>query len=139
MLDCLIGGDCPFLGGTISQETGVSSPNLYAVPIPESLLSTLEALLARLVPRDQDPGAVELGAVAFVQERLTHDPALVPIYTQGLQGLADRGFADLDATRQDDFLKTWDPEFVALAATHAIEAVYTHPEGFRIAGFQVTA
>ncbi len=109
------------------------------MPIPDSLLPTLEALLDRLVPRDQDPGAVELGAVAFIQERVAQDPVLLPIYTQGLQKLADRGFAPLDATRQDDLLKTWDPEFVALAATHAIEAVYTHPEGLRIAGFQVTA
>lgn len=109
------------------------------MPIPDALLPTLEALLARLVPQDQDPGALQLGGVDFIKERVTQEPTLLPIYTRGLQGLAGRGFADLDASRQDELLKGWDQDFLALAATHAIEAVYTHPEGLRIVGFQVTA
>ena len=98
----------------------------------------MEALLSRLVPTDADPGAVELGAAEFIEDRLSEDPALAPIYIRGLEELAQRGFANLDTSRQDDLLKVADSKFMHLAATHAIEAVYTHPAGLSLVGFEVT-
>lgn len=111
------------------------------MPIPESLLSTLRASLARLIPTDQDAGAVELGAEAFIHERIAENPDLLVVYERGLTSLAEQSFPDLSPDQQDEILRTAEtryPEFISVFANHAIEAVYTHPEGLQIVGFQVT-
>lgn len=112
------------------------------MPIREVLIPTLEALVARIVPADQDPGALELGAVAFIRDRIEDSPELLPVYEAGLNDLVDRGFLNLSEPAQDEALQeleTQFPEFVGLVTTHCIEAVYVHPEGLRMVGFEVTA
>lgn len=111
------------------------------MPIREDLIPILEALVARIVPADQDPGARELGAVGFIQARIGEGPELQAIYEAGLQALAEGGFLGLSDAEQDENLREVDrlnPNFLSIATTHCIEAVYVQPEGFRMVGFEVT-
>jgi hypothetical protein len=111
------------------------------MPVREDHLPTLRAVLARLVPTDHDPGAVELGAEPFVQGRIAEYPDLQVVYERGLEALVEQDFVGRSTAEQDELLKEFDnryPEFMAVAAAHAIEAVYTHPVGLAMVGFEVT-
>ncbi|MBC8063332.1 MAG: gluconate 2-dehydrogenase subunit 3 family protein [Chlorobia bacterium] len=111
------------------------------MPIPDPLLPTLRAALARLIPADQDLGALELGAEAFIHERIAENPGLLVVYERGLTALADQDFTTQTPDQQDEILRNAEtryPEFIPVIANHAIEAVYTHPEGLRMVGFKVT-
>lgn len=124
------------------QGDWISSIELGSVPIREDLIPTLEALVARIVLADQDPGARELGAVAFIQDRIEDSPELLPVYESGLKNLANLGFLNLSELAQDEALQEVEkqlPEFFSLATTHCIEAVYVDPKGLKMVGFEVTA
>lgn len=111
------------------------------MPIPSHLEETLRAVLARLVPADNDPGAVELGGEAFINERIAAEPELLAVYERGLSLLAEHGFSSLAGDDQDGLLKVLEakmPEFFSVVCNHAIEAVYVHSEGLRMVGFEVT-
>ena len=111
------------------------------MPIPDPLLPTLRAALARIVPADQDPGAVELGAEAFIQERIAENPDLQVVYERGLSALQENGFDNLTSEEQDQMLRDFEdryPEFMPVIAAHAVEVVYTQPAGFKMVGFEVT-
>lgn len=123
---------------------GDSGPGVevHIMPVRDDLLPTLRAVLARLVPTDQDPGAVELGAEPFVQSRIVEYPDLEVVYERGLNALMERDFLSQTAAHQDELLREFDdryPEFMAVAAAHAIEAVYIHPQALAMVGFEVTA
>jgi hypothetical protein len=112
------------------------------MPIRDDLLPTLRAVLARLVPTDQDPGGAELGAEAFIRGRIVEYPDLQMVYERGLEALTEQDFLSQPAAGQDELLRQFDtryPEFMAVAAAHAIEAVYTHPIGLAMVGFEVNA
>lgn len=112
------------------------------MPIREDLIPTLEALVARIIPADQDPGARELGAVGFIQDRVESDSELRSAYEAGLEALAENGFLSLAEVDQDKALREFErlnPEFLSIATTHCIEAVYVHPRGLDMVGFEVTA
>jgi gluconate 2-dehydrogenase gamma chain len=65
----------------------------------------VEAISGRIIPSDDEPGAIEAGVVNFVDKALAHeDKALAPVYVAGLAGV--------DAVAQKRFQKP----FVALAA-----------------------
>jgi hypothetical protein len=66
---------------------------------------TVEAITARILPTDHEPGAVEAGCANFIDKALAHeDAAMVPLYRGGLAGL--------DAASQKRFVKP----FAALAS-----------------------
>lgn len=112
------------------------------MPIREDLVPTLEALVARIIPADQDPGARELGAANFIQVRVEDAPELLSIYEDGLQNLLDKDFLNRSEVEQVELVRAVEremPEFLTLVITHCIEAVYVHPEGLRMVGFEVTA
>ena len=86
-----------------------------AVPDPD----LLEAVIDRIIPADDDPGALELGTPAYVRARLAEDPALARAVEAGLAGLT--GFATLDAAGRDAALRAvegseWFRQLVELTA-----------------------
>jgi hypothetical protein len=121
----------------MSRSSG-EKPN---VPIPDALLPTLRATLARLVPTDQDPGALDLGAEAFIQARIAENPDIQVLYERGLTALYEQSFPALTPEEQDSILQSFEtryPEFLTLTAQHAVEAVYSQPAGWQMVGFEVT-
>ena len=74
--------------------------------------AAVEAITARLIPTDHEPGAVEAGCVNFIDKALANeDEALRPIYTEGLRGVdaasrarAKKPFVELTAADQDALL-----------------------------------
>jgi len=73
---------------------------------------TVEAVTARIIPTDQDPGAVEANCVNFIDKALAHEDANAkPLYQKGLAGLDavskrrfTKPFVDLTPEQQDDVL-----------------------------------
>jgi gluconate 2-dehydrogenase gamma chain len=66
---------------------------------------TVEAITARIIPTDDQPGAVEAGCTNFIDKALAHeDAALRPTYKEGVSGI--------DAVSRKRFAKL----FVALAS-----------------------
>ena len=73
---------------------------------------TLEAICDRIVPKDDDPGAVEAGCVNFIDKALANeDAAQLPIYRAGIPALAALSqarhgvaFEELDAAKRDALL-----------------------------------
>ena len=73
---------------------------------------TLEAVTARIIPTDHEPGALEANCVNFIDKALANeDAAAVPLYKGGLavlDGIANtrfvRPFASLDEAQQDSIL-----------------------------------
>ncbi len=82
-----------------------------AVLLPEQW-KTVEAITARIIPTDDDPGAIEAGCVNFVDKALAHeDEALRPEYEAGLRGIDavsklrfGKPFVELDPGQQDAIL-----------------------------------
>lgn len=78
--------------------------------------TALEALTARVIPTDHQPGAREANCVNFIDKALVHeDSAALPLYKGGLAALDgvsrarfEKAFADLDAARQDAILSDVD-------------------------------
>ncbi len=72
----------------------------------------VEAITARILPTDQEPGAKEAGCVNFIDKALAHEEkASLPLYESGLRGLEAASqrahgapFAELDAAAQDALL-----------------------------------
>lgn len=108
--------------------------------LKERQLIILRAALARMVPADQDPGAVEVGAEVFIQGVVHERPEWLDVYLAGLQSLDELGFLELTSEQQDACLQRLESQgpFVGLLAQHAIEAFYTSQVGLEMVGFQVT-
>lgn len=74
---------------------------------------TLDAITARIIPTDDDPGAREAGCVNFIDKAVAHEDAeALPLYQLGLAGVeavaAKRhgvAFASLDPAQQDALLE----------------------------------
>ncbi len=87
-----------------SSERVVLSPDEWA---------TVEAITARLIPTDHEPGAVEAGCVNFIDKALAEeDAALRPLYREGLRALdaasrarAGARFVALEPAQQDALLR----------------------------------
>jgi len=78
----------------------------------------VEAITARIIPTDDEPGAHEAGVVNFIDKALAHeDKALQPVYKAGLVGV--------DAVAQRRFKKT----FVALGASEQDEVLVALESG----------
>jgi gluconate 2-dehydrogenase gamma chain len=122
---------------------------------------TLEAIAERIFPKTDSPGAVEIGAVDYIEIALAGDYAvLLPLYRGGLRALKRhakgkcRGqFARLDGELQDDVLKDFESgavagfkkaaEFFETVKYHVFEGVFCEPhyggnknmDGWRVVGF----
>ena len=111
------------------------------MPLDQALIPTLRALLARLVPADDAPGAAEIGAERFVLSLLDDYPEWSETYRIGLIELAQIRFAELPVQAQEEAIRNLEREgsqFLHLAAQNAIEAFYTSPTGLELVGFRVT-
>ena len=86
-----------------------------AEPITFSKLewSTLEAITGRIIPKDEEPGAIDANCVNFIDKALAHeDAAAKPLYIAGLatvDGIArsrfEKSFAEIGADQQDALLR----------------------------------
>lgn len=80
--------------------------------LTESSWKTVEAITARIIPTDHEPGAVEAGCTNFIDKALAHeDAALKPVYKAGLAGVDavshkrfEKPFVDLSGGQQDEVL-----------------------------------
>jgi len=101
-------------GGTLFVTLNVPRPHALAaaaastkpVVLTPDQWKLVEAIAARIIPSDDEPGATEAGVVNFVDKALANeDKALLPVYKAGLAGI--------DAVAQKRFRST----FVALTPT----------------------
>ena len=75
--------------------------------------ATVEAIGARLIPTDHEPGATEAGCVNFIDKALAHeDAALRALYAEGLRGIdvvaknhGGTRFTGLTPSQQDEVLR----------------------------------
>lgn len=82
-------------------------------------LDLLDGVIDRIIPADNEPGALALGTPAYVRARLAEDPALTREIAEGLAELTD--FAMLDTAARDAALRTvevcaWFCQLVELTA-----------------------
>jgi gluconate 2-dehydrogenase gamma chain len=122
---------------------------------------TLEAFAERIFPKTDSPGAVEIGAVDYIEIALAGDyAALLPLYRSGLRALNHHAraklggqFARLDGQQQDEVLKDFESgavagykkagEFFETVKYHVFEGVFCEPhyggnknmDGWRVVGF----
>lgn len=125
----------------------------------------LEALTARVIPTDHQPGAREAHCVNFIDKALAHeDAAALPLYKGGLEALDgvaiarfEKKFAELEAESQDAILRDVDtgkavewkleqlpsPIFFETARQHTIIAFLADPAyggnrdyaGWKVSGY----
>lgn len=125
--------------------------------------TTLEAITARLIPTDHEPGAREAGCANFIDKALAHEEAAAkPAYEAGLRGVEsaaratfERPFTELSEAEQDGLLaaleggsaKGWPAEaghsalFFGTVRFHTIAGFLSDPKygGNRdFAGWRVT-
>jgi len=93
---------------TLRAAAGSTEP----LVLSEEEWRTVEAITARIIPTDHDPGAVEANCVNFIDKALAHEDAdLLPTYREGLPAMnrlaVERfgaAFAELEPDRQDQVL-----------------------------------
>jgi len=125
----------------------------------------LDAMTARILPTDQQPGAREAGCASFIDKALANeDAAARPLYEAGLAGLDAAGraghgqpFAALPAAAQDALLAALEagtapgwpdaagpsPVFFETVRVHTLIGFLSHPKyggnrgfaGWRVAGY----
>ena len=117
--------------------------------LSEAQWKTVEAITARIIPTDHEPGAREANCVNFIDKALAHEDAqLKPVYTKGLAGLdavakqkLGKPFVELGPEQQDDVLAAvesgkaegWPsggvgaPEFFATVRMHTIVGFLAEP------------
>ncbi len=122
---------------------------------------TLGAIAERIFPKTDTPGAVEIGAVNYIDIALAGDyAALLPLYNRGLRAVEQyarsnfgRKFSALPAAQQDAVLGAFEggsvPQFKSAAEFfetlrgHVLEGVFCEPQyggnhnmtGWRLVGF----
>jgi len=121
---------------------------------------TLEAVAERIFPKTDSPGAVEIGAVDYIEIALAGDYApLLPLYRSGVRALNRQAkakyagqFARLDGEQQDLLLKDFESgtaeykkaaEFFDMVKYHVFEGLFCEPHyggnknmvGWRVVGF----
>ncbi len=133
--------------------------------LSEAQWKTVEALTARIIPTDHEPGAREANCVNFIDKALAHeDAALKPVYAKGLAGLdgvakhkLGKPFVELGPEQQDDILAAMEvgkaegwpsggvgaAEFFATVRMHTIVGFLAEPAyggnadhvGWKVAGY----
>ncbi len=108
--------------------------------LTEAEAATLAAMCGQIIPTDQDPGAVELGAVEFVDRQLRgfHKAAL-PVYREGLAKLdaasvskCGKTFAQAPSATQLELMKSFEKdkatrEFFNMVVAHTMQGFYGGP------------
>ena len=127
--------------------------------------STLEAITGRIIPTDEDPGAIEAHCVNFIDKALAHeDSAARTLYVAGLattegisQSRFEKSFSALASKTQDQLLrefeageaKEWQipglpsPLFFETARVHTLVGFLADPKyggnrdyaGWRVSGY----
>jgi gluconate 2-dehydrogenase gamma chain len=105
-----------FLGGAVAlpfpRALAAAEASKEPVVLSATEWKTVEAISARLIPTDHEPGAVEAGCVNFIDKALANeDAASAPLYQVGLQGVdavakkrAGKSFTQLPPKDQDAVL-----------------------------------
>ena len=106
----------------------------------------LAAVADRIFPRTETPGAVEIGALQYIEVALTGDyAALVPLYRKGLRAVErsaeasfGRAFCRLSETQKDEVLLNFETgavpgfklaaEFFETVRCHVLEGVFCEPQ-----------
>ena len=109
-------------------------------------MEILTAMAERIFPKTDTPGAVEIGAVNYIEVALAGDyAALAPLYRQGLRmlqrycrGKFAKDFIELSAGEQDTVLRDFEggaqdtfaqaPEFFETVRYHVLEGVFCEPQ-----------
>ena len=112
----------------------------------ESELSTLVALLDRIIPEDDFPSASQAGCLDFIIGLASADASLLETYQAGISVLDEwslpHRFHNLRPETQDMLLERLEPSrFGALVIRQAIEAYYAGPnsqKAWEMVGFKVT-
>jgi len=90
----------------------------------------LAAVCARIIPTDQDPGAVEAGVVDFIDRQLAgFYKAHQKTYRESVAGIG-AAFVKLSAAEQTAFLKALEKKrdpFFDLVVTHTMQGYYGDP------------
>jgi hypothetical protein len=73
----------------VGRRTPAVAQLVVVSPLNPSLRATLEAVVDTIVPRDQDPGAVDAGVPARIIAHLATHPDALALYRNGLE-LVDR-------------------------------------------------
>jgi gluconate 2-dehydrogenase gamma chain len=109
--------------------------------LSEAEWKTVEAMTARIIPTDQEPGAVEANCVNFIDKALAHeDAAAQPTYRTGIAGVdavsrrqSDKPFVELTAAQQDEVLAALEsgdaagwPKSTGVSAANFFEEVRVH-------------
>jgi len=110
-----------WIGGSVAAGVQLARPRALSaaaasdspVVLSAAEWQTVEAITARLIPTDHEPGAREAGCVNFIDKALANeDAALRPVYSVGLPGVdavaratGGSAFAELDPSAQDDVLR----------------------------------
>jgi gluconate 2-dehydrogenase gamma chain len=119
----------------------------YNPPMTDTELATLRAAMDRVYPRDDAPGATDLGTDQFLIRLLESEPQFRAPYEVGLAWLTERQFCDLEVGEQDRLLAEADPAFLGLLVQHTFEGAFADPgnggnrggAAWEMIGFRVTA
>lgn len=88
----------------------------------------LEAVIDRIIPRDDDPGALDLGTPRFVRGILASEPRDGALIEAGLARLAETDFINADAAGRDALLLTIEHEsWFERLVTITSEGFYADP------------
>lgn len=103
-------------------------------------LSILEALFDTLIPPDEHPGGWVGGVASYLKSSFQGDlREVVPAYQDAVRDLG-KDFVRQTPKDRIETLKSFDRQFVNLAAAHAAEGYYAYPgPGWKMIGYRVTA
>lgn len=126
------------------QSNEQQPPSLRVLSRDEA--ETLESIADRIFPKTATPGAVEIGAINYIDIALAGDyAALVPLYRQGLRAVNryarakfGRVFQSLDDELRDAVLLAFEAgsiadfknaaEFFETVRCHILEGVFCEPQ-----------
>jgi gluconate 2-dehydrogenase gamma chain len=107
-------------GGALWSALNIPRPRALAaaaestkpVELTAGEWKTVEAIAARIIPSDDEPGATEAGVVNFIDKALANEEAAMkPVYKAGLAGIDAvakkrfaKAFAELAGEQQDEVL-----------------------------------
>ena len=109
-------------------------------------LETLKAIADRIFPRTDTPGAVEIGAINYIEIALAGDyAALMPLYREGLRAIERYAhkrfgarFVALTGEQQDEILGEFEAgsvatfkkagEFFETVRYHVLEGIFCEPQ-----------
>ena len=105
-------GGTAFVALNFPQTLQAAKESSTRVVFSRSEWATVEAITGRIIPTDDDPGAIEAGCVNFIDKALANeDQSLRPEYEAGIPGLDAvsrkrfrKQFIGLEAEQQDEVL-----------------------------------